>query len=84
MHQKLSRTYAMPINLDENSSSPFAQDLSRDDENASEDSPEEVLYQPPGSDVVKFNTNFYFILSHCSQGGVLFLLCYLHCFVNST
>ncbi|RVW35014.1 hypothetical protein CK203_079877 [Vitis vinifera] len=50
MHQKLWRTYSMPINLDKESSSPFSQDYSSDNENASEDSPEELLDQPLGSD----------------------------------
>ena len=54
MHQKLWRTYSMPINLDKESSSPFSQDYSSDNENASEDSPEELLDQPLGSDEVKF------------------------------
>ncbi|RVW90182.1 hypothetical protein CK203_041999 [Vitis vinifera] len=38
------------INLDKESSSPFSQDYSSDNENASEDSPEELLEQPLGSD----------------------------------
>uniref|UniRef100_F6HSK3 AMP-activated protein kinase glycogen-binding domain-containing protein n=1 Tax=Vitis vinifera TaxID=29760 RepID=F6HSK3_VITVI len=53
MHQKLWRTYSMPINLDKESSSPFSQDYSSDNENASEDSPEELLDQPLGSDELK-------------------------------
>lgn len=43
----------MPINLDKESSSPFSQDYSSDNENASEDSPEELLDQPLGSDELK-------------------------------
>ena len=60
MHRKLWRTFSMPINLDEDSSSPFSQYYSNDDEISYDDSPEELLDPPPGSDEVKFSTNFTF------------------------
>ena len=50
----------MPINLDEDFLSPFSQYYSNDDEISYDDSPEELLDPPPGSDEVKFSTNFTF------------------------
>lgn len=58
MHLKLWRTFSMPINLEEDSSSPFSQYYLNDTDNASDDSSEELLDQPPDSNVVKLISNF--------------------------